>query len=251
MTRFAWLSWMAFPLALGGFVAALSARAAVEPQTSQSVPSTPERLAEMPHHFTQVSRIQEAITRGDLPAVRGPAAQLTKVAVPSGVPASAAAYVVAIRQGAQRAADATTLAGAAQATAAMVTECGNCHQAVGIFPAPAVRQTPDVGGLVGHMLEHKRASDELLKGLVIPSASYWRQGAERLRVAALRPTQLPFDSKLTGDIRKAEDHIHKLADQAVGAESTAERTALYVQLLTTCAECHGLHRQVWGPRAGR
>jgi cytochrome c553 len=132
----------------------------------------------------------------------------------------------------------------------MVTECGNCHQAVGIFPSPSTPRTPDVGGLVGHMLEHKRAADEMLQGLVIPSASRWQQGADRLRVAALRPSQLPFDSKMTADIRKAEDRVHQAANQAADAGTTAERAAAYVQVLTTCAECHGLHK-VWGPLAAR
>ena len=41
--------------------------------TSQQVRSTPERLAQMEHHFSQVSLIHEALVRGDLRAVSEPA----------------------------------------------------------------------------------------------------------------------------------------------------------------------------------
>ena len=41
--------------------------------TPQQVRSAPERLAQMEHHFSQVTLIHEAVIRGDLPAVREPA----------------------------------------------------------------------------------------------------------------------------------------------------------------------------------
>jgi cytochrome c553 len=222
----------------------------VSAQSTQSVPSTPERVAEMRHHFTEVTQIHEAVIRGDLPAVREPATKLGDIAIPSGVPDSAVQYVAAIRTAGRRAATATTLVSAAQATVSMVTECANCHRAVGVLPAPTTPPGPDVGGLVGHMLVHKRAADEMLQGLVIPSASRWREGAERLRTAALRPSQLPSDPKLTREIRQADEKVHKLADQAVKADTASARASTYVELLTTCAECHGL-RKMWGPRTER
>jgi len=97
------------------------------------------------------------------------------------------------------------------------------------------------------MLEHQRAADEMLQGLIIPSASQWRQGAERLRTAALQRDKLPRDSKLTPQVLKAEERVHRLADQATAAADTSARAAIYAQVLTTCAECHGLHAVVWGP----
>jgi cytochrome c553 len=204
----------------------------------------------MRHHFSQVLLIHEAVIRGDLAAVRGPANELADIGVPPAVPPDAGPFVGAIRAAGRRAAAATTLASAARATVAMIAECANCHRAVGVFPAPTTPRVPDVGGLVGHMLDHRQAADEMLQGLLIPSASRWNEGATRLRGATLRPSQLPPDPRLTGDIRRAEEQVHRLAEQAVAADTPLARSSTYVQLLTTCAECHGLHRRVWGPGAG-
>ena len=48
----------------------------------------------------------------------------------------------------------------------------------------------DVGGIVGQMRDHQLAVDDMLFGLMIPSASYWRQGADRLRVVPLLPAKI-------------------------------------------------------------
>jgi hypothetical protein len=100
------------------------------------------------------------------------------------------------------------------------------------------------------MLEHQRAADELLQGLLIPSEARWRSGAERLRTAELLRSDLPADPKLTPEIRKAETAVHALANRAAAATATSERAAVYVDLATTCARCHSLHRQIWGPKTG-
>ena len=236
-------------LAVASFVTVVGVRASgpSAAQAPQSAPSGPTRLAIMQHHFTQVMLVHEAVIRGDLPGVRKPARALADSAMPPGTNPSAGPSILAIRQAGQRAAEAITLASAAKATVSMITECANCHRAVGVFPVPSTLAAPDVGGLVGHMLEHQRAADEMLQGLLIPSASQWRQGAERLQVAALRRGEFPPDRKLTEQIRKAEARVHQLADQAVQAETPNARAASYIQILTSCAECHSLHK-VWGPK---
>lgn len=236
-------------LAVAGLVTVAGVRASSSPsiQSSQSAPSSAGRLAVMQHHYTQVMRVHEAVIRGDLPGVRQPARELADSAMPPGIAAGAAPSVAAIRRAGQRAAEAITLASAASATVSMINECANCHRTVGVYPVPSTTPTHDVGGLVGHMLEHQRAADEMLQGLLIPSASQWRQGAERLQVAALRPGQFPPDRKLTDQIRKAEGRVHQLAEEAAKADTPNARAASYVQILTSCAECHSLHK-VWGPK---
>jgi mono/diheme cytochrome c family protein len=223
-------------------------RAAGQQQTS--LPSNPQRLAEMRHHFLQVTLVYEAVIRGDLAAVRAPATELSILPTPTGLPLTAAPFVDAIRTAGRQAAVATTLEAAAAPAAMMLAQCGECHRAAGIFPAPSARTYPDVGGLVGHMLEHQRAADELLQGLLIPSESRWTQGAARLRAAELSRADLPSDPKLTPEVRKAEAAVHALADRAAAASTTAARAAVYVDLATTCARCHTLHRQIWGPKTG-
>ena len=49
----------------------------------------PARLAEMQYHFIQITRVQEAVIRGDLEAVRSPARELSALPMPWRVPASA------------------------------------------------------------------------------------------------------------------------------------------------------------------
>lgn len=231
-------------------VVAITAGAVTPGQTSQSVPSTPARLAEMRHHFADVMLVHEAVVRGDLPAVRPPALRVAAATMPPGMPATTATYLAEIRKAGQRAAEATTLAAAAEATVAMVTGCATCHQGVGVFPVPSRPAGHDLGGIVGHMVEHQRAVDDMLIGLMVPSAAGWRRGAERLRAAPLLPREFPGDPKLTKDIRKVDLRVHELADQAIEAETPGARANAYVALLGTCSPCHGLHSKIWGPGRG-
>ena len=101
---------------------------------------------------------------------------------------------------------------------------------------------------MGHMLEHQRATDEMLEGLFIPSEAQWLRGATRFSGAPLRPQSLPRDPKLTTEIRKAEERAHQLAGRAIKATAWKDRGDIYAQMLTTCASCHSLHGFVWGPR---
>ncbi len=234
-------------VAAGSFAMAAAAREPRPTQTAQSVPSSPARLVQMQHHFVQVTLIHEAIIRGDLPSVREPAVTLARLPIPPDTPAPLAPFAAAIGRAAGQAAKAPDLAAAASATTLMLRQCGECHRAAGVLPAPSRTLRPDVGGIVGHMLEHQRAVDGLLQGLVIPSATEWRQGAERLKVAPLRPEQYPPDPRLTSELKRTDARVHAIADRAAAAADAPARAAVYSDLLTTCAQCHGLHRQIWGP----
>ena len=214
----------------------------------QQVRSTPERMAQMQHHFVQVGLVHEALIRGDLPAVRAAARLMADAEAPRDVAASTSQYVAAMRLGAQRAANAQDLATGAAGTVSMLLSCGACHRTAGTMPAPLTPKRPAVGGLVGHMLEHQRAADEMLEGLVIPSLSQWFSGATRLAAAPLRPEKLPPDKKLTPEIRQAEARLHQLTERALKAGSEKDRGDVYAQMLTACASCHSLHG-VWGPRS--
>jgi cytochrome c553 len=230
------------------FAAATTVSVFVGSVAGEQVRSTPERLAQMQHHFVQVGLVHEALIRGDLPAVRASARMMADAEAPRDVPASTSLYIAAMRLGAQRAADAPDLAAGADATVSMLLSCGECHRTAGTMPAPLTPKRPSVGGLVGHMLEHQRAADEMLEGLIIPSLSQWFSGATRLSAAPLRPERLPPDSKLTPEIRQAETRLHQLADRALKAGSPKERGDVYTQMLTTCAGCHSLDG-VWDPQS--
>ena len=231
-------------------VVAVGSSAPSPPQMSRSVPSSTARLAEMRRHFADVLLVHEAVIRGDLPAVRVPASRVAAVAMPEGMPQTAAPFIAALRMAGRRAADATTIEAAAQATVAMATGCATCHRGMGVFPAPSPRSVPDIGGGLGHMLEHQRAADDMLIGLMVPSTADWRQGADRLRTAALLPRQFPKDPKLTRDIRTLDLRVHEMADQAIEAETPGERAGVYTAILGSCWRCHSLHSRIWGPGRG-
>jgi hypothetical protein len=248
MTRKSRVSNAIVVLAWMGIVTAMAARGSETTwQQTKSLPSMPERLTEMRHHFGEVLLVHEAVIRGDLPAVRKPAMKVATIAMPTNVPETALPFVVALRQAGQRAARATTLSDAAAATVAMVNECANCHRTVGVFPAVPVRRPPDIGGVLGHMQQHQLATDDMLVGLMVPSPSQWRAGAEGLRVAPLRASQLPRDSELTKWVREADVRLHDSADRATLADTTDLRTRAYVEIMTSCGQCHSVHSKVWGP----
>jgi cytochrome c553 len=104
-----------------------------------------------------------------------------------------------------------------------------------------------VGQTVGHMLDHQRAADHLMQGLIVPSSTLWNQGAQGLRQAPLSNGKLPKDQKLTADVAAGELHVHQLGDRAAGTSDPQARSALYGELLGTCARCHSLHQNIWGP----
>jgi len=228
-------------------VAAASVRAGAA-QVQQSPPSLPDRVSVMRYHFLEASDIHEAVIRGDLAGARAPAEALARMAVPRDTLTAAVPFVMGISAAAGRVREAKDLTEAASATALVLRQCGECHQALRVRPTPSVVRRPDVGGLVGHMLEHQRALDALLQGLIIPSATEWRAGADRLKVAPLHPTTLPSDPKWTAFRKQADARLHQITDRAQRAENPLMRGAVYADLLTTCAECHSLHSTLWGPR---
>jgi hypothetical protein len=201
----------------------------------------------MQHHFVDVVRVQEAVIRGDLSAVRAAAGDLIRMPPPADTKPDTAKYVIGIREAGRRAGQATALPAAALAAATMLSQCGECHRSLNVMPAVAARQTPDVGGIVGHMLAHQNAADRMLQGLIVPSNSYWQMGAEALRAAPLKREDLPPDPKLTKEVRAAETAVHEASDLALEATTTQERVATYGALLATCAQCHALHSRAWGP----
>lgn len=230
-------------------VALLLAVAGTPMLSAQGTPTLPERRAEMQHHFLQITKVHEAVIRGDLPSVRTPAREISQLDLPSGMPETAQPFLFPLRVAGRRAAEATNLVQASRAVATLLAECGECHRTAGVRPAILPRTVPDVGGLVGHMLDHRRAVELLEQGLFVPSAADWQLGAERLRTAPLSAMDLPPDARLTKEIRQAETRVHALAARAMAAATPGERIATYALVLGSCAECHQLHRTVWGPRS--
>jgi hypothetical protein len=237
-------------LAVATAVAALNAataRGSVAAGGLQAVKPDAARAAHMQVHFSQAMVVHEAVIRGDLAAVRAPATWLAEHDAPSSLPAGSAPFVADMRRAARRTAQAPTILEAALGTADMLKTCGDCHRGVGTFPSAALPATPEVGGMVGHMLEHQRAADQMLQGLIVPSSASWRAGADGFSAAALRAESLPNDPQLTPELVASEKRIHELAAQAGKADAPDARAVFYGQIIARCADCHAVHRKVWGP----
>ncbi len=58
---------------------------------------------------------------------------------------------------------------------------------------------------------------------------------------------MPRDAKLTSDILENEKRVHTLAERGLQASDTRSRIYVYSELLQSCASCHTLHGNVWGP----
>jgi hypothetical protein len=216
--------------------------------TPQVTRSDAERRAHMQAHFSQVMTVHEAVIRGDLAAATPPAAWLANHDAPSSLPAGSARFVAEMRRAARRTAGTSSILEAALGTADMLKTCGDCHRAMGTMPAVAIEPPrPEVHGLVGHMLAHQQAADQMLQALVVPSNALWRAGARALETAPLRPDTLPRDRKLSDAIVASEKRLHELASQAGRAEDSGARAVFYGQILSRCANCHALHPGVWGP----
>jgi cytochrome c553 len=213
---------------------------------AQRVRSEPARVAAMHDNLRMVTAIQAAVIAGDLSRVVPPARQVAQLTVPPGLPDAATRHVEALTVAAREAASAPSVASAATATAHMLVRCGSCHREVGTMPAIAAPAMPSVRGTVGHMLDHQRAVDQLLHGLVIPSSTEWMAGARALRASPLH-AERSRSAKLPAELLRVEEAVHRLAEDAVAAESPDARVRVYGTLLARCADCHSLHARVWGP----
>jgi len=220
------------------------------PSTMQPPPAlTPrdDRAAFMQQHFVSVMNVHEAVIRGDLKTARTHARAVADRPAPPGLPEAAGPYLTAMQMSAGRAAADEDLEDVAAFTASMLATCGDCHRAVGTMPALARPASTVIGGIVGHMLAHKAAVDLMVQGLTVPSTTAWNEGVQQLRSAPLRRRELPKDAKLTRDILDNEKRVHSLAERGLQASDARSRIFVYSELLQSCASCHALHGNVWGP----
>jgi hypothetical protein len=232
----------------------LIAAAAPAPQgTPPATPQTPSRnttsLKEhMAEHFAHVREVQNAIVRGDLEGAKAPARWIADHEEAAGLPAAAAVHLTEMKKDANTVATAPDIRAAAGAAASLVAACGDCHASLkvrGTMPAAVVIAAAPPDSKQAHMAEHQHAVNLLYRGLVGPSESDWKHGAEALEAAPLGADTIPE----ARDALKAEQKVHELAGQAVKARDRAARVAAYGEVIAACANCHGVHGRLWGPGA--
>jgi hypothetical protein len=233
---------------MGAWVAAIAVLGASDltGAGSQSIQPDAQRAAQMRGHYADAVAMQNAVIRGDQAGVALAAQALVEYAAPPGMPDRSAAHVATIRRSARDAANATTIVTAAVSSALMLNACGQCHQLAGVQPAVALRPSARVGGLVGHMMEHQRAADQIFQGLVIPSDRLWRDGTRALATAPLHPADLPVGAAERRALSSTEERMHRLSTDAAQATEPRARANYYGQLLAACADCHS-RSKTWGP----
>jgi hypothetical protein len=215
---------------------------------AQTVPTDTARAADMREHFSRAVRLHAAVIRGDMPAVASAAQALENYEGPPGMPARSGRFIAAIRNSAIDVSRAADIVAAAHSTALLLNACGDCHRSVGTMPATPLAIRPELGGVVGHMLAHQRAADQMLQGLIVPSNSLWQAGARAFVSAPLHPKDLPMHSAERRHLAPIEERIHRLATDAAQATDARARASFYGQMLAGCAGCHKQHAKLWGPQ---
>lgn len=232
MRRFAWITFSALVL------------------TACSSRYDPNGEPSMSSHFGAAYDVQSAVIRGDLKAVREPAAWLSEHDTPN-VPVGSEMYLTELQRAAQQAQDATTLDEAALAVGAIGRACGACHSEFLTGPE-AIQPAAAVSGdeLSSHMARHAWATDRLWDGLVIPSNGEWVRGARALAEAPFEASAVAGDKSTDAgyvkEIELLENRSHELGSKAAGLSDVADRVSLYGELLTTCGYCHRLTGQKIG-----
>ena len=216
--------------------------------TPQAVAPDAARTARMQVHFAQAMVVHEAVIRGDLPAARESASRLASPESPGALPKDGrlTSRSCTKRRDGQRQRRASSRRRWARPRCSRPAAIATVASAR-CPPRPLDAPGSAVRGVVGHMLAHQHAADQMLQGLVVPSSTLWRAGAAGLSTPPLASADLPRDAKLGPEAKASEGRIHVLAGQAGRVDEPGARAVFYAQILARCADCHASHRKVWGP----
>ncbi len=207
-------------------------------------PPSADAAARMDAHFGKVRELEDAVVRGDLESAKTAALWIADHQETAGFPAGTEGYVTATRDAARAVAASASPGNAGMAAAFAVAACGECHAAAKVTPRmPEVVAPQAVPGSAAHMLMHQYAVDLMYRGLVGPSETLWKQGAEALKGSPLRDKDLTKASK---EAVASEARVHELAGRAVQAADTGAKIAIYGELIGGCASCHAMHGRVLG-----
>ena len=219
------------------------------PPAAQSAAVAPaqtpaDTAARMDSHFGKIRELEQAVIRADLESAKVAAQWIADHQEAAGLPAGTESYVIATRNAARAVAASTSLGNAGVAAAFAVAACGDCHAAAKVTPKmPEVSAPPALQGTAAHMLAHQHAVDLMYRGMVGPSETLWKQGAEALKSSPLTDKDL---TKVSKEIVASETRVHEIAGRAAQAADTGSRIAVYGELIGSCAACHAMHGRVLG-----
>lgn len=206
--------------------------------TSAPLPESPTSKARMREHDVHGAALRDAIARADLAAARREAKFLADLRLGGGIEPTWRRKLDAMNAAAAQVADARDLAGASRDLGAVAQTCGDCHATLG-GPSVVVGEPPAEGsGVAFRMKRHQWAATRLWDGLVVPSDDAWKAGAHVLADAPLEPEVMTPGRSPVPAIGSLVVSVRELARKASAAETAVDRSAVYGELMATCAGCH-------------
>ncbi|MCA9670310.1 MAG: hypothetical protein KC503_32165 [Myxococcales bacterium] len=205
--------------------------------------------AAMKEHFRSAMAARDAVVAGKLDDAKKAAKSLTIWLDGDMVPKSWRGQLAAMKVAAKSINSADTLQAAAIGVANIADTCGHCHKALKAQSKIKVAEEPLVAGgtdVASHMARHAWAGRRLWEALVIPSDDHWTRGTailleKHLEKGALAAAAKKHKKKVGKEVSALAEQVHKLGEQAAKAKGDT-RSALYGQLLATCASCHAVTR---------
>ncbi len=75
-------------------------------------------------------------------------------------------------------------------------------------------------------------------GIINPSEDSWNEGVQALEIAPLEPQKMTDNAEMTTNVGEWAKSVHGIGAASAQAKDWDTRSAIYGQLLTTCAQCH-------------
>lgn len=196
----------------------------------------------MHEHLNRITTIKAFIIMGNLNGVREPAIWLAEHESVAGLPSNYEPYVELMRVYAREVVEAPDLNSAAESVSRMARTCSNCHLVNHVELEFGYDQRPgELEDTVSHMQRHQWAADRLWEGLIGPSDTAWRRGADMLVDVPLLAEDVMYDSTNSDNsaaIDQIARRIHVLGGQGTSTSTPAARSELYGEILGLCASCH-------------
>jgi hypothetical protein len=174
-------------------------------------------------HQEVASRLRDAVVRGDVAEAHRRAGELARVRLPPG-PSESTDAVLDLAAASAEVANATELADVCDGFAGVTHACAGCHASRPIRNrAPS---TPRSEKHAEHEEHEGAALDRLWGALLTGATSEWQEAAHDLAGKSSLETK--------ADARR----LRTSAARAGTAGDVAARTAVFAEIVTTCAECH-------------
>jgi cytochrome c553 len=197
----------------------------------------------MQTHLDDLRAVERYLIDGKLADAQANAFMLTKPANDPGLEPFRAQADRLVKS-AQALVDARSITDGCRRLAEVTEACALCHlktQTASVFPeAPPL--SPDDGTPSTHLERHKWAVDRMWEAMIAGTDAPWQDG-----LGVLATTPLPAST--VGNASSLATRLQGLANDAISqhgnqTETLDSRTAMYGEMLATCAACHSsMHPQ--------